>query len=189
MHATHGNAAWFGLATAVRRLMLLDFVPLFAIGFLLYMIKTGTGMRWQNILGILIAAGIFHSIDHDKHNPAATALIIGLVTLSAYGKVPPLRLRATRLCQHDFVCLVPVPQQPRFGADSLPGPRRSSTEDLLCDCRRIRLLAVDHRHESSRSSDDKDTSGSMESISFARRQGSGFPQQHRVAVRLVYLEH
>jgi peptidoglycan/LPS O-acetylase OafA/YrhL len=93
MHATHGSAAWFGLATAVRRLMLLDFVPLFAIGFLLYMIKTGTGKRWQNILGILVAAGVFHSIDHGKHNPVATALIIGLVTLSAYGKVPPLRLR------------------------------------------------------------------------------------------------
>jgi peptidoglycan/LPS O-acetylase OafA/YrhL len=93
MHATHGSAAWFGLATAVRRLLLLDFVPLFAIGFLLYMIKTDTGKRWQNILGILVAAGVFHSIDHGKHNPVATALIIGLVTLSAYGKVPPLRLR------------------------------------------------------------------------------------------------
>ena len=112
--AIHGNSAWFGVATSLRRLMLLDFVPLFAIGFLLYMIKTGTGKRWQNIVGILIAAGVFHSIDHGKHNPAATALIVGLVTLSAYGKVPPLRLRplvyvstisyALYLCHNNLGC-------------------------------------------------------------------------------------
>lgn len=93
LHDTHLNQSWFALATAIRRLMLLDFVPLFAIGFLLYMIKTGTGKLWQNIVGIVIAAGVFHSIDHGKHNPVATALIITLVTLCAYGKVPPLRFR------------------------------------------------------------------------------------------------
>jgi peptidoglycan/LPS O-acetylase OafA/YrhL len=73
--------------------MLLDFVPLFAIGFLLYMIKTGVGKKWQNLLGIAVAATVFHCIDHGKHNPAATALIIGLVAASAYGKVPPLRFK------------------------------------------------------------------------------------------------
>ena len=93
MHATYSSEAWFSVATAVRRLMLLDFVPLFAIGFLLYMIKTDTGKRWQNILGIIAAAAVFHSIDHGKHNPLATMLIIGLVTASAYGKVPPLRFK------------------------------------------------------------------------------------------------
>ena len=84
---------WFGTLTAIRRLMLLDFVPLFAIGFLLYMIKTDVGKKWQNILGIIVAAGVFHSIDHGKHNPLATLLIIGLVTASAYGRVPMLRMR------------------------------------------------------------------------------------------------
>lgn len=113
---THSSAAWFGLATGIRRLMLLDFVPLFAMGFLLYMIKTETGKRWQNILGIVIAAGVFHSIDHGKHNPVATALIIGLVTLSAYGKVPILRLKplvyistisyAIYLCHNNLGCAV-----------------------------------------------------------------------------------
>jgi peptidoglycan/LPS O-acetylase OafA/YrhL len=112
--ATYGSSAWFSVATAIRRLMLLDFVPLFAIGFLLYMIKTDTGKRWQNIAGILVAAGVFHSIDHGKHNPVATALIIGLVTLSAYGKVPPLRLSplvyvstisyALYLCHNNLGC-------------------------------------------------------------------------------------
>ncbi len=114
MAATHAQAGWFAVATAVRRVMLLDFVPLFAIGFLLYMIKTDTGRRWQNILGILVAAGVFHSIDHGKHNPAATALIIGLVTMSAYGKVPILRLKplvyvstisyALYLCHNNLGC-------------------------------------------------------------------------------------
>ena len=93
MHPAHGSAGWFAAATAVRRLMLLDFVPLFAIGFLIYMIKTNVGTKWKNLLGILFAAGVFHSIDHGKHNPAATALIIALVAASAYGKVPPLRLK------------------------------------------------------------------------------------------------
>ncbi|MCG8652042.1 MAG: acyltransferase [Pirellulales bacterium] len=112
--AEHDQAAWFALATAARRVMLLDFVPLFAIGFLLYMIKTGTGKRWQNIVGVLVAAGVFHSIDHGKHNPAATALIIGLVTMSAYGKVPILRLKplvyvstisyALYLCHNNLGC-------------------------------------------------------------------------------------
>ncbi|MFK8111348.1 MAG: acyltransferase family protein [Rubripirellula sp.] len=116
MAATHAGEAWFGFATALRRLMLLDFVPLFCIGFLLYMIKTETGARWKNILGILVAAGVFHSIDHGKHNPLATALIIGLVTLSAYGKVPILRLKplvyistisyAIYLCHNNLGCAI-----------------------------------------------------------------------------------
>ncbi len=91
--ATSGQTVWFGCATAIRRLMLLDFVPLFAIGFLLYMIKTDVGRKWQNILGIVVAACVFHAIDHGKHNPLATVLIIALVTASAYGRVPILRLR------------------------------------------------------------------------------------------------
>lgn len=93
LQATYGHSVWFGSATALRRLMLLDFVPLFAIGFLLYMIKTDVGTKWQNMLGIVAAACVFHSIDHGKHNPVATVLIIGLVTASAYGRVPILRLR------------------------------------------------------------------------------------------------
>tara|TARA_R110002049_G_scaffold47902_1_gene138392 strand:+ start:87318 stop:88442 length:1125 start_codon:yes stop_codon:yes gene_type:complete len=93
IQVTHGGTAWFAAATAVRRLMLLDFVPLFAIGFLIYMIKTDVGSKWKNMLAILFAAGVFHSIDHGKHNPLATALIIGLVAASAYGRVPMLRLK------------------------------------------------------------------------------------------------
>ncbi len=114
--ATSEGTWWFALATAGRRLLLLDFVPLFAMGFLLYMIKTKTGNRWQNIAGILVAAFVFHSIDHGKHNPAATALILGLVTLCAYGKLPLLRFKpllyvstisyALYLCHNNLGCVL-----------------------------------------------------------------------------------
>lgn len=114
MATDHGDAAWFAAATALRLIMLLDFIPLFAIGFLLYMIKTDTGRRWQNVLGIVVAAIVFHSIDHGKHNPLATALIIGLITMSAYGKLPIIRFKpliyvstisyAIYLCHNNLGC-------------------------------------------------------------------------------------
>lgn len=93
MASTATGCWWFSIATAARRLLLLDFVPLFAMGFLLYMIKTKTGRLWANLAGILVAAMVFHSIDDGKHNPVATALILGLVTACAYGKVPLLRFK------------------------------------------------------------------------------------------------
>lgn len=93
MQDTHGNANWFAIATAVRQLLVLDFAPLFAIGFLLYMIKTGEGKKSLNIAMIVLAACVFHSIDHGKHNPKVTMIIIGLVTMAAYGKIPVLRMR------------------------------------------------------------------------------------------------
>ena len=112
----HDGSSWFAMATAIRRLMLLDFVPLFAIGFLLYMIKTGVGKKWQNVLGIVAAASVFHLIDHGKHNPVATALIIGLVTACAYGRVPVLRVKplvyistisyAVYLCHNNLGCVI-----------------------------------------------------------------------------------
>ncbi len=114
MAPSHSNSGWFAAGTMLRRVMLLDFVPLFAIGFLLYMIKTDSGRKWQNILGILAAAAVFHSIDHGRHNPVATALIIGLITMSAYGRVPILRLKplvyvstisyAIYLCHNNLGC-------------------------------------------------------------------------------------
>lgn len=77
----------------LRRVLLLDFLPLFAIGYLLYLVKIGQGNRWRNLAGMFAAAVVFHQIDHGKHNPVATALIVGLVAASAYGKLPVLRLR------------------------------------------------------------------------------------------------
>lgn len=114
--ATAAGTAWFAAANAVRHLLFLDFVPLFAIGFLLYMTKTGTGNRWANAAGIFAAAAVFHSIDHGKHNPAATLLILGVVTAAAYGRIPLLRLRpfvfistisyAIYLCHNNLGCVM-----------------------------------------------------------------------------------
>lgn len=116
MQSAHEQAGWFAAATSIRRLMLLDFVPLFAMGFLLYMIKTNVGSKWQNIAGIVVAATIFHFIDHGKHNPLATVMILGLVTACAYGKVPPLRFAplvyvstisySLYLCHNNLGCAV-----------------------------------------------------------------------------------
>ncbi len=87
------STSWFSLATALRRLFLLDFVPLFAIGFLLYAIQTSVGSRWKNIAGIAVAVAVFHAIDHGKHNPLATLLIIGIVVMAAKGLIAPLRFK------------------------------------------------------------------------------------------------
>ncbi|TWT67985.1 acyltransferase family protein [Crateriforma conspicua] len=110
----HEGAGWFAAASAIRHLLLLDFVPLFAIGFTLYQIKTGVGAMWKNIALIAAAMFVFHSIDHGKHNPVATLLIIGMVTMAAYGKIPVLRLKpfvfvstisyALYLCHNNLGC-------------------------------------------------------------------------------------
>ncbi|MEM9828909.1 MAG: acyltransferase [Planctomycetota bacterium] len=93
LSAAYGMTSWFAVATAIRRLMLLDFVPLFAIGFGLYMIKTKVGHLALNIAGIVAALAVFTWIDHGKHNPKAMVMIVGLVTLCAYGKMPLLRFK------------------------------------------------------------------------------------------------
>ena len=113
---THANTMVFAIGTAVRHLLVLDFAPLFAIGFLLYQIKTKTGRLSQNLIGVLLAAGVFHSIDHGKHNPAATALIIAVVTAAAWGRMPVLRFKplvaissmsyAIYLCHNNLGCVL-----------------------------------------------------------------------------------
>jgi peptidoglycan/LPS O-acetylase OafA/YrhL len=68
-------------------------MPLFAMGMLLNEIKNRRGNFWHNIIGIAIAGAVFHAIDLRDHNPAATALLFGLLTACAWGKVPPLRFK------------------------------------------------------------------------------------------------
>lgn len=93
LSGTSGDAGWVAAATSIRHLLILDHAPLFAIGYFIYMIRTAVGPRWVNVAGIVAAAGVFHAIDHGKHNPAATVLIVALVGAAAYGRVPPLRVR------------------------------------------------------------------------------------------------
>ncbi len=155
LESASSGQAWFGLATGIRRLMLLDFAPLFAIGFLIYMIKTETGKRWQNILGIVVAVIVFHSIDHGKHNPFATVLIIGLVAACAYGKVPLLRLKplvyistisySLYLCHNNLGCALIW----RFDHAGIP--------PVICfvDCCGVLIRNGDHHHASCRTTDHK----------------------------------
>nr|WP_261344785.1 acyltransferase [Neorhodopirellula pilleata] len=93
LKATYADTFGFACATAVRQLLVLDYIPMFAIGFLLYMIKTGVGRFRNNVIGIAISVLVFHCIDHGKHNPVATILIIAMVTMAAWGRIPILRLK------------------------------------------------------------------------------------------------
>ena len=51
------------------------------------------GSRWGHVAIVLLAAVTFHWIDDHDHNPAVTALLLGVLALSAYGKLPVLRTR------------------------------------------------------------------------------------------------
>lgn len=79
---------WF-----VENVLFMRNMPLFAMGMLLNEIKNRRGVLWHNVMGIAIAAVVFHLIDLRGHNPAATALLFGLLTACAWGKVPPLRFK------------------------------------------------------------------------------------------------
>lgn len=90
---TYPSAAITSLVRVVRYGMVLDQVPLFGMGFLLYMIRTRVGALWLNTAAIVGVGAVFHLIDHGKHNPAATLLITLFLAACAYGLVPVLRLR------------------------------------------------------------------------------------------------
>lgn len=85
------ESAW--LADFWEQALLLQQMPLFAIGILLYRIRAQAGDWGWNLFGIVAAATTFHLIDQRGHNPAATLLMIGLIAGAGWGVLPPLRLR------------------------------------------------------------------------------------------------
>ena len=95
--AIHGiKTAWpgngfGGSLHVVEQLFILRNFPLFVMGMLLNEIYNDRGNRVHNALGILFAAFVFHVVDLRGHNPAATALLFGLLAFGAWGKIPPLR--------------------------------------------------------------------------------------------------
>jgi peptidoglycan/LPS O-acetylase OafA/YrhL len=80
-------------AKLLQELLLLPYLPLFAMGMLLYEVRRGAGSRFWNSLGVLAAAVVFHTIDQRDHNPAATILFLGLLAGAGWGVLPPLRCR------------------------------------------------------------------------------------------------
>lgn len=77
----------------IEGLFIMKIMPLFAMGMLLNEIHAKRGLLWQNILGIVVSGIVFHMIDERNHNPAATVLLFGLLTASAFGKIPILRIK------------------------------------------------------------------------------------------------
>lgn len=90
---SHGEEVWFIVLRSIRHLLLLDYLPLFAIGFAIYMMKTKVGKWWQNAILIAAGIGVMSVIDHGKHNPVAMLLIAGLVAACGYGRFPILRVK------------------------------------------------------------------------------------------------
>lgn len=93
MGSINPNTTSYSVLTFFRGLFILDYLPLFAIGMLLHEIYSKRGNRWLNIAGVLFSAIVFHTIDNYGHNPVITVGFIGLLTASAYGKLPFLRLK------------------------------------------------------------------------------------------------
>jgi len=85
-------ANWLDSLKFLKSLLIVPFLPLFCVGILLNEIKCKRGVLWQNVLGILASFFVFHLIDRHDHNPAMSVILLGLLTICAYGKCPPLRL-------------------------------------------------------------------------------------------------
>ena len=87
------DSIWNQRFAFAENLFFMRNLPLFAMGILLNEIRSGRGKVWKHSLGIMVSALAFHAIDLRDHNPAATALLFGMLALSAYGKIPILRFK------------------------------------------------------------------------------------------------
>jgi peptidoglycan/LPS O-acetylase OafA/YrhL len=87
------TSVWNRRFKFVEDLFFMRNLPLFSIGILLNEIRSKRGNRWLLSMGILASAIVFHTIDLRDHNPAATILIFATLALSAFGKLPMLRIK------------------------------------------------------------------------------------------------
>jgi peptidoglycan/LPS O-acetylase OafA/YrhL len=88
-----GNESVIALLSFLRQLLILDYMPLFFMGMLAHQIwKQNGNLKW-NLIGICLSGIVFHIIDRHDYNPVATVLMVGILFLSAYGKLPFLRLK------------------------------------------------------------------------------------------------
>ncbi|MEL7500515.1 MAG: acyltransferase [Planctomycetota bacterium] len=85
------DSIWNSRCRIIEELFFIRHLPLFAMGILLNELRCGRGNKWALWGGIVAAATVFHIIDLREHNPLATVLMFGLLTASAFRKVPILR--------------------------------------------------------------------------------------------------
>lgn len=90
-NASYPDSNWHGHLYVFEKLFFIRNMPLFAMGILLNELRLKRGNPIGLWAGIVFSATVFHLIDLRDHNPAATALLFGLLTASAFGKVPILR--------------------------------------------------------------------------------------------------
>ncbi len=89
--STYPESIWIGTFRVAEDLFFMRNMPLFAMGILLNELRCKRGQPWALWTGIVASAIVFHAIDLRDHNPVATVLMFGLLTASAFGKVPILR--------------------------------------------------------------------------------------------------
>ncbi|MEM7455710.1 MAG: acyltransferase [Planctomycetota bacterium] len=89
--ATSPDSSWSLAVGFLTSLFILPYLPLFGMGILLNEIRSGRGSVLKYGLGILACAIVFHAVDDHGHNPVITLFLLGLLTLAAYGKIPPFR--------------------------------------------------------------------------------------------------
>lgn len=83
----------FGIATALESVLILKTLPLFLIGILLNERRVGRGSWWGCGAAMVACGAVFHVVDARDFNPLGTVLFTALLGLSAFGKIPALRLK------------------------------------------------------------------------------------------------
>ncbi len=87
------GTVWFALATALESVLILKTLPLFLIGILLNERRCGRGSWWGHGAAILGCGLVFHLVDQRDYNPLGTVIFTVLLGMSAFGRIPALRLK------------------------------------------------------------------------------------------------
>ncbi|HMP80049.1 MAG TPA: acyltransferase, partial [Pirellulaceae bacterium] len=83
----------FAFASWIGECLLIDYLPLFAVGMMIYELRRSqVNWRW-NASCLFAAIAVFHAIDQRDHNPLVTVGLTVLLVGAAFGKIPVLRTR------------------------------------------------------------------------------------------------
>lgn len=87
-----GNLNWAGQTIVwISQLLLLNYMPLFFMGIFLHRIRMANGRLSINAIMIGLSMFVFHWIDNHGHNPVVSMMLLGLLGMAAYGRIPLLR--------------------------------------------------------------------------------------------------